>query len=156
MRAIFVGLGLLVFASATNAQRSRLNDFDLPRDVERRLRILLDDSTTRQFYGATRIETDQVIDGNVVTYGGPLVVAGRINGELVVIGGDVAFLPGSTVTRDVTVIGGEAVDLQFASLTGTFTSFGEGFELYHRGERVLAFNNSRRGRAWRDGDRYGR
>jgi hypothetical protein len=154
MRAMFVGLGLLVFASASAAQRSRLNDFDLPRDVERRLRLLLDDSTTRQFYGASRIETDQVIDGNVITYDGPLVVAGRINGELVVIGGDVVFLPGSTVTRDVTVIGGEAVDLELASLTGTFTSFGEGFELFHRGERVLAINNSRRWRSHREEERY--
>lgn len=140
MRAVPVVLGMLVLATSAAAQERSLADYDLPRDVQRRIARILDDSTTRRFTGAALIASDQTVNGNVVVFDGPLTVAGRIEGELIVIGGNAEFLAGSTVSGDVTVIGGEVFGLDLASVAGTFTSYGEGFELYHRGERILALN----------------
>src|SRR5688572_25482966 len=141
MRGLPVVLGLLCFATAASAQERVLGDLGLPRDAQRRLSRIVDDSATRRYNGATSI-TDTVI-ANVVVFDGPLNITGKIIGELLVVG-DAWFSPGSVVTGDVTVVGGEARDIELADIGGTVTVYGEGFELFHRGERIIAVNTHRR------------
>ena len=147
MRAMSVMLSAFVIASAASAQERSLAAFDLPRDVERRLTRVIEDPTTRRYEGAAVISADQVISSAVVAFDGPVTVAGKIEGELIVVGGDVEFQQGAAVAGDVTVIGGEAIGTDLAALGGTLTTYGEGFELFHRGERILAVNARRR---WKD------
>ncbi|MEX2282739.1 MAG: hypothetical protein WEE89_09680 [Gemmatimonadota bacterium] len=145
MRAAPLFLGMLLLASSATAQeRFTLTDFDLPREVERRLSIVVNNPDTRRINGSARIEPAETIAVNVVAYEGPLTVAGKIDGQLIVIGGDVEFVEGSSVTGDVTVVGGEARGLDFVNVGGTFTSYSEGFDLYHRGQRILSVNTRRR------------
>jgi hypothetical protein len=152
MRAAPLVLGILVFATSAAAQQApNLAAFDLPRDVERRLSLIVNDPETRRFDGASRIGEADTLAADVVAFDGPLTVAGRINGELIVLGGNVEFLEGSSVTGDVTVVGGVARGLDGVAVGGTFTSYSEGFELYHRGQRILAVN-TRRGRWHRENE----
>src|SRR5687768_6370651 len=102
MRAAPFLMGMLVFATTANAQeRYSLSDFDLPREVERRLSLVVNAPETKRINGQSRIEAAESIAVNVVAYDGPLTVAGKIDGQLIVIGGDVEFIEGSVVTGDV-------------------------------------------------------
>ena len=151
MRAAPFFVGMLVFATSASAQeRYSLSDFDLPRDVERRLSLVVNAPETKRIDGSARIEAAETVTVNVMAYDGPLTVSGRIDGQLIVIGGDVEFTQGSAVTGDVTVVGGEARGLDYVIVGGTFTSYSEGFDLYHRGQRILSVN-TRRSR-WRRED----
>ncbi|MGH7470200.1 MAG: hypothetical protein ACRENP_19815, partial [Longimicrobiales bacterium] len=153
MRVVLTALGMFVLAASATAQERRLADLDLPRDVERRINRLLDDTTTRRFDGAVNITAEETIRANVVAFDGPFTLAGRIEGELVVLGGNLDLLPGSHVTGDVTVVGGEVFGIDAANIAGTFTSYDEGFELFYRGEPVLVVNRGRRWRGRHDEDR---
>jgi hypothetical protein len=144
MRALPLTLGVLVFTSAVAAQERSLARFDLPREVERRLSVIVDDPGTRRLDGAAVIAAGETVAANVVAFDGPLTISGKIEGELIVLGGAVEFRAGSEVTGDVTVVGGEAHGTDFANIGGTLTTYGEGFELYHRGERILAVNTRHR------------
>ncbi len=148
MRALPVVLGLLCVATAAHAQERSLTDLGLPRDAQRRINLVIDDPATRRYDGATKISATDTISGNVVVFDGPLSLSGRIDGELIVLG-DVEFTEGSSIAGDLTVIGGEARALELADVRGTVTLYGEGFELFHRGERILALNTRhRRGKRW--------
>lgn len=144
MRGIRAFLGALFFASAATAQEHPLAGYDLPRDVERRLSRIIEDTATRRFTGSARIEASETIVGNVVVFNGPLTLAGRIDGELIVVDGDVDFVDGSAVAGDVTVIGGIARNEDLAQVGGVFTVYSEGFQLYAGGERVLSVGTRRR------------
>ena len=145
MRTVTVVLGLFCMATAVHAQE-RLTDLGLPREAQRRINLIIDDPATRRFDGNSRLSSADTIEGNVVVLEGSLIMSGRIDGELIVIG-DVEFTEGSSITGDLTVVGGEARALELADIGGTVTLYGEGFELFHRGERILAVNTRhRRGR----------
>jgi hypothetical protein len=142
MRGLPVVLGLLCFATAASAQERLLGDLGLPRDAQRRLTRVVDDSATRRYNGATSVSPADTVYGNVVVFDGPLNMQGRIVGELIVVG-DALFAAGSEITGDVTIVGGDARDIELADIGGTVTVYGEGFELFHRGERIIAVNTHR-------------
>jgi hypothetical protein len=144
MRAASLALGMLIFAAQSNAQERVLARYDLPRTVERRLDVIVNDPATRRIDGTAKVESTETITSNVVAYSGPLTVAGKIDGQLIVIGGNVDFVEGSTVTGDITVVNGEARGLDLVNVGGSFTSYSEGFDVYHRGERILSVNTGRR------------
>ncbi|HUP88684.1 MAG TPA: hypothetical protein VM100_05025 [Longimicrobiales bacterium] len=150
MRFGALTLCLLAVTTAANAQDPSISRADLPRSVEYRLNAVLEDPNTRQITGESTI--DDTVRTDVVVRKGPLLLKGRIEGQLVVIEGDVTFSPGSTVTGDVTIIAGQAYGLEEADVGGTVTMYEEGFGLFHRGERIYTVNRER-GRIYRDDDR---
>ncbi|HEX6559281.1 MAG TPA: hypothetical protein VF021_07455 [Longimicrobiales bacterium] len=149
MRIVTLAMCLAAAATAAQAQERPLARADLPRAVEARLTAIIEDPATRQIHGAATIA--DTVDTNVVAYTGPLVVSGKIGGELIVVDGNVEFQPGAVVTGEVTVVGGEAVGLENAAIGGTVTMYGEGFNFFRGGERVLSVNHRTR-RVYRDDD----
>lgn len=136
MRRICALVLLLAFAPTARAQQRPLEDRDLPRRVEARLRTLLDDSATLQFNGPTRIAAGRTIRGNVTAFGGPFTIAGTVVGDLVVVDGDLVFEPGGEVGGDVTVVAGRTRGVGSATIAGTLTVYGEGFGAGVGGSRV--------------------
>ena len=78
--------------------------------------------------GDYRISEDMVIDGNVALLGGDLVVDGRINGDVLVVGGQLDLEPGATVSGDVRSIGG-SVETTGALVMGEIVSLSNIAEL---------------------------
>lgn len=155
-RAISVMLIAFAIAAVPAVQAQELTPrnlaaYDLPRDVHRRLTLIVDHPDTKRLEGSAKVAAGETVSGNVVAFDGPLTIEGKIEGELIVVGGNVAFKEGAVVTGDVTVIAGHAIDAEAAQIGGSLTTFGEGFELFHRGERILAVNTSKRRRAERAG-----
>mgnify|MGYP001259338069 CR=1 FL=1 len=96
----------------------------VPRRVAERIVAVFEDPATTRWEGGRRLEAGEVVKGNVAASGGLVVVAGRIEGELVVLDGDVEFLPGGAVAGDVTVVRGEVRGVGEGSIGGTLLVYG--------------------------------
>ncbi len=94
----------------------------LPREVAERIVRLYDDSLTVRLAGPTRIPAGRGVDGDVGVLGGPVRIAGRVSGSLLVVNGDLSLEPGAEIGGDVTVVGGMLEGAKDARVAGqTFT-----------------------------------
>lgn len=114
---------LLVLLAAGGASAQELRELpSVPREVEERMRAMQDDPGATRMTGPVRIvagqtESDVVVDGS-------LTLEGRIEGDLLVMGGDLLLVEGAVVTGDVLVIGGTIEGAERASIGGTLVSYG--------------------------------
>lgn len=114
---------LLVLAAPVGAQEREIRSANLPPEVERELLRLYDGAAVR-YDGPTQIGRSDVVRRDVAVMRGPLRVAGRVEGVVVMVNGDVIVEQGGTVTGDVTVIGGEVRMENRATVGGTITTYG--------------------------------
>ncbi|HEX7091451.1 MAG TPA: polymer-forming cytoskeletal protein [Longimicrobiales bacterium] len=101
-----------------------------PRIAAHAARVFRDPAATR-WEGDRRVEPGDTVAGDVAAHGGLVVIGGRITGELVVVDGDVEFLPGGSVDGDVTIIDGMVRGVEAGSVGGTLTVYGRAM---HRDE----------------------
>ncbi|HLU24338.1 MAG TPA: polymer-forming cytoskeletal protein [Longimicrobiales bacterium] len=111
MRPIILAGVLLALASTLSAQEQEIRAARLPASVERQLLRFFQDPATVRMTGPAVIEEGRTVTGNVGVYGGGLRLHGRIEGDLVVVGGNLVFGPAGAVTGDVTVVNGELVEM---------------------------------------------
>lgn len=78
----------------------------LVREIRVGVLAFLNAPTTLRFDGNARIPTGSVVEGSVAVLGGSLDLAGRINGDLVVVNGDLRVHPGGRVEGSVRILGG--------------------------------------------------
>lgn len=141
---------LLALSSVAQAQQRPLAQAGLPRGVEARLTAIIEDPATRTYHGETRLAEPHA--AHVVVFNGRLTLGTRIDGQLIVVDGDVRFEPGAAVSGDVAVIGGDAYGLENADVTGTITIYDAGPNPLARDDRVYSVDAKRR-RVYRDDDR---
>lgn len=123
MRTLTTLLALLVLALPAVAQEAEIRNANLPRELEWELLRLYESSDVRRMDGETHIGRSEVIRGNVAASGGPLRIAGRIEGDLAMVGGDVLVESGAAVTGRITVVGGEIRLADDARVGGTVTAY---------------------------------
>ena len=121
MRLLTILLILLISAPAA-AQEQRIRQADLPRALELRLLRMYDDG--RRISGDESIEHDQVVEGDLAATDGLLRVAGRVEGDVAMVDGDVIVETGGHVTGSVIVVGGEVRLDDGGRVDGTITSYG--------------------------------
>ena len=80
----------------------------LSRAEREEAQALYNAPATRRVRGPFTLLADSVIHGALAVIGGPVTIAGTIEGALLVINADVQFAPTATVTGDVAVLGGTA------------------------------------------------
>jgi hypothetical protein len=158
-----LGLAALLAAAAParaqrtgpDTTRASLADAGLPPNVAARLTAFFNDPETIHFNGATRIPADRVIVGDVAVLGGPVTVAGKVDGRLVVINGDVQLGEGAQVTGDLTVVGGTVAGLENAKVGGEVATYGERLPYRRDGERIVYTGREDSGNAYgRDGGEW--
>ncbi len=130
-------------AGTDTIPRRGIGEADLPRDVAERITAFFNDPETIHFTGRTRIPPERTITGDVAVLGGPLVVAGRIDGDVVVINGDVELLSGASVTGDLTVVGGAVTGQDDARLGGEVVAYSGRLPYERRGERIVWVGRAR-------------
>src|SRR5215207_245986 len=108
-RAILLTLALLALAAPLRAQ-----DGDIPDDVADALIAFFNDPATVRYEGPTTIAAADTVRADVASLGGPLTVAGRIEGSVVVLNGDGRLLRGASIAGGVTVAGGAVEGLEQA------------------------------------------
>jgi hypothetical protein len=99
----------------------------LPRGLQREVAMevirFYNAPGTLHLAGATRLPAARGIDGDVAVLGGPVTIAGRISGALMVINGDLLLEPGAVIDGDVLVVGGAVRGQQEADVSGEVRSF---------------------------------
>ncbi|HEX8273045.1 MAG TPA: hypothetical protein VF615_10435 [Longimicrobiaceae bacterium] len=153
MRSSLIALAALLLAAAPAAAQETgaaaspadtVRRMDLPPEVAEEVIDFFNDGRTLHFSGRTRIPEERTIGGDVAVLGGPLTVAGRIEGRVVVINGDVELLPGAVVDGDLTVVGGTITGLDAARVTGEVLTYTERLRYVHRGDRIARSERDRR------------
>lgn len=139
---------LLLVATPAIAQEREIRDANLPRALETRLLDMYAGGAER-YDGAVSIHAGQVVRSDVAALGGPFRIAGTVDGDVAMVGGDVVLEPGGLVTGSVTVVGGEVQMADDAVVGGTITAYGAA-----AGPRPAA--RERRDRERRDRDRRDR
>lgn len=119
---LIASLLLLLLAAPVGAQERQIRSANLPPQVERELLRLYDGDAVR-YDGPTQIDRSEVVRRDVAAMGGPLRVAGRVEGDVVMVDGDVIIEPGGAVSGDVTVVGGEVRLGSRATVGGTITTY---------------------------------
>lgn len=126
----------ILLAAPLGAQERAVRELDLPRDVAERIIDFFNDPGTIRFQGRAEIPPGRRIEGDVAVVGGPLVVAGEVMGEVVVVNGDLVVQAGGRVTGDVTVVGGSA-EADPDAVGGQLAVYSEILPFRHRGERIV-------------------
>jgi hypothetical protein len=109
----------------------------LPRDVAEDVVRFFNGPGTLHFSGATRIPQARGIDGDVAILGGPVRVAGRISGGLVVVNGDVVFERGAVVGGDVIVVGGTVEGADEADIAGEIRVYRDPLRYRRTGDAIV-------------------
>ncbi len=97
----------------------------LPDSISTRVIALYNSGLTTRFTGESRIASGSTVAGNVAVLGGPVTVAGRVDGHLVVINGDLRLEAGAAVRGDVVVVGGQITGQELAAINGRVLRFAE-------------------------------
>jgi hypothetical protein len=126
----------------------------LPRVVSDEIIRFYNAPGTTRLVGRTRLPRGNEWRGNVAVRNGPVLVAGRVQGTLVVINGDLLFDTGAEVTGDVIVVGGIADDTAKARIGGEVRQYREPllYRLRREGDEIVYAPNLRR-RLWNPGAR---
>ena len=128
---------LLISHQPLVGQERGVEGADLPRWVEEDVIGFFNDPTTVQFSGRTRIPSTRTVVGNVGALGGPFSIAGEVNGDLVVVNGDLVFEEGGSVTGDVLIVGGRILGEELGRVGGDVRVYAEPLRYVQRGDKIF-------------------
>jgi hypothetical protein len=111
---------------------------ELPAQLAQELVAYYNSPSTIRFSGRTEVPADRTIGGDVAVLGGPLELAGRIDGDVLVLNGDIALREGSRIRGDLTVVGGLIIGVERARIDGTITTYPTVFR-YRRTEDGIEY-----------------
>jgi cytoskeletal protein CcmA (bactofilin family) len=140
---VFLAGLILLSPHVLLGQEPRVRDADLPRWVEEDIISFFNDTGTIHFTGRSRIPPTRSIVGNVAALGGPFTVAGEVEGDLVVVNGDLVLESGGLVTGDVMIVGGRVLGEELGRISGDLRVFSEPLRYVQRGDRISAARRSR-------------
>ncbi|HSG81025.1 MAG TPA: hypothetical protein VLC48_02145, partial [Gemmatimonadota bacterium] len=96
---------------------------ELPRGVADRLIAYYNRPSTIRFGGQTRIPEGRTITGDVGVLGGPVDLAGTVDGDLLLINGDITLQADSRITGNLTVVGGAVIGVDVGRVDGVVTIY---------------------------------
>jgi hypothetical protein len=139
MRTLFfASLVALAVAPALPAQRRDVERRALPRTVAREVVKRYNEPAALRASGSLRVPTDEEVDGNVAVLNGPLTIAGRVRGSVVVINGDVDLRRRARIDGDLIVVGGLIDGLDDAHIGGEVQHYRQALSYHEEGDRVIA------------------
>lgn len=130
-------------ASPATARQDLLRGDPLPRDVAEDLGAFLNDPGVVRFDGRASVPDGAGLTGDVGVLDGSLVVAGTVEGGVVVVGGDLELAETGRITGDVILVGGRLRGDQ-DRIEGRFFRYDETFTFIVRDGRVALRDTSDR------------
>ena len=94
---------------------------ELPRELAELAAAQYNRGAALQAAGSLTIPADEEVEGDVAVLNGPLTIAGRVRGSVLVINGDLLFERGARVEGDVLVVGGVVDGEREAVVAGMVT-----------------------------------
>lgn len=113
----------------------------VPRDVAREALTVYNAPPTVRSLGPYTVDSGAVVDADVAVVDGPVVVAGRVTGRLVAINADVHLEPGGRLDGDLLVIGGSVTATGNPQVGGDVRIYRERLAYLERGD-VLVLSDS--------------
>lgn len=111
----FVNRPTVAFAQ----QRDTVAQVDaLPADVAREVVALYNGSAALRSTDRVEIPAGRTVAGNIAVLNGPLMLSGRVTGRVLAINSDVVLAPGARIDGDLLVVGGDVEGLSTASVGG--------------------------------------
>jgi hypothetical protein len=114
---------------------------ELPQRVADELVAFYNRASTIRFSGRTRIPAGQRITGDVAVLSGPVELAGILDGDLVVLNGDITLEEGSRIIGDLIVVGGIVLGADQGEVDGIVTTYTAVFR-YRRTEEGIEYLGS--------------
>lgn len=152
MRRTLVALALTLIPLAARAQQPDTVPPRslLPRDVGHEVARLYNASGTGRAAGPYALDSGAVVDGDLAVLGGPVTIAGRVRGTLLVVNGDLTLAATGRVDGDVLVVGGEIAGRTRAYVGGEIRIYRDRLRYTERdGRLVLADSTGDREPWWR-------
>lgn len=132
--SIVAAAAIFAAPGAAHPQRSEPR---LPAEVEAAVIDFWNDPRRERFRGATEVPADSVIEGDVAVLEGPLHLAGRVVGSVVVVNGDLVLGKGAVVTGDLLLVGGVLTGLDAAEIGGEILRYPARLRYRLEGERMM-------------------
>jgi hypothetical protein len=127
---------ILTVAAAAPSAAQMITASLLPDTAAERLVEFHNMETTTRLTGDARIGPGTVMSGGVAVLGGSLVVEGAVEGDVVVINGDLTVLPGGRIAGRATVAGGEATITPPGSIAGVVHVYREPLRYRHLDDAI--------------------
>jgi hypothetical protein len=126
----------------------KVEEADLPRWIADDIVHFFNDPSTIHFSDRTRIPSTRVVEGDVASLGGPFILAGELDGNLVIVNGDLVFEEGGLVTGDVTVVGGRVLARNLGDVLGNLAIYEERLRYVREGDRIVPADRRRGEEGW--------
>jgi hypothetical protein len=159
-RAFFVALGLAMLPALSQAQGAdtALARLRLPTDVAREAAALFNATTTLRATDRTEIPAGRDVQGDVAVLNGPVIIAGHVTGRVLAINADVLLRQGARIDGDLVVVGGEVEGTEEATIGGEVRVYHPPLRYTMQGERLVPELDAPETEAqwWRRFERLGR
>ncbi len=88
--------------------------------------------------GPTTIAAGDSVAGNVAVLWGPLTIAGKVHGSVVVVNGSVTIVPGGHIDSDLIVTGGTAMGVDSTTVSGDVQVHRDALRFHQSGDLIIA------------------
>ena len=153
-------LALLCLAAAAPLAAQDAPRAPLTAEAARRAADFYNAPGTLRLSGRSTIPAAASIRGDVAVLDGSLVVAGRIDGNVLVLNGDLELAAGGAITGTATVVGGAVRGAAPGTVGGDVAVYAERLEYARRGDRIEPGERlaraDRSGAGWSEADTTGR
>jgi hypothetical protein len=118
MRVAWVVAGAVtVGGSSAGAQQRDTLERGLSRDVQREA-IALYNAAALRTRGRAVVDSGRTVSGDVAVLDGPVIIAGRVTGRVVAVNADVLLRSGGRIDGDLVVVGGEVEGIRDDAVGG--------------------------------------
>jgi hypothetical protein len=110
-------------------------------EVARDIAALYNQPAAMRVSGRLDIAAGQIVSGNVAVLRGPVEIAGRVTGHVIVINGDLTLTQGARIDGTVVVVGGYLEGIQRATIGGAVQHHRDPLRFREEDERIIAEPN---------------
>jgi hypothetical protein len=140
MRNLVLALGLAVLPALAGAQQGdtiRASN-QLPPDVAREVVALFNATRTLRSTDKLEIPAGADVPGDVAVLNGPVTIAGHVAGRVLAINADVILKKGARIDGDLLVVGGEVEGSEGATIGGELRVYHPPLRYTQEGDRLVA------------------
>jgi len=158
MRMILFGLALVAARGAAFPLAAQERDTTrrdpaparevLPADVAREVASLFNAADGVRATDRLEIEAGRVVRGDVAVLRGPLVLAGHVNGRVIAVNSDVILSPTARIDGDLVVVGGEVEGRVLARVGGETRVYRQRLRYSIEGDRLIADTEGKSDEGW--------
>jgi len=120
----------------------------LPAEVEREVTDAFNGPNTVRATGAYEVDSGSVVSGDMAVLNGPLTIAGRVTGRVVAINADVILRPGARIEGQILVVGGDVAGKDDAFIGGDVRTYRQRLTYRQEGDRLIASGSSEEDARW--------